>query len=55
MDSTPLAEIGLRLGQKLKTQNRLDRPTADQLAQNNPVPGQNKILRTDWNGANFST
>ena len=30
-----------KTGAKLRTQNRLDRPTADQLAQNNPRPGQN--------------
>ena len=42
-------------GAKLNTQNRLDRRTADQLAQNNPRPRQNKILRINWTGANFST
>ena len=37
-------------GAKLNTQNRLDRPTTDQLAQNNPRPRQNKILRIDRTG-----
>ena len=41
---------------KIEYQNRLDRPTADQLAQNNnPRMRQNRILRIDWTGANFSS
>ena len=44
-----------KTGTKLNTQNRLDRPTADQIAQNNPRTGQNKVLRIDWTGENFST
>ena len=42
-------------GAKLNTQNRLDRPTTDQSAQNNQRRRQNKILRIGWTGANFST
>ena len=34
-----------KTGAKLNTQNRLDRPTEDQFAQNNLRPRQNKILR----------
>ena len=34
-----------------KIKNRLDWPALDQLAQNNPRPRQNKILRRDWTRA----
>ena len=41
---------------KIEYQNRLDWPTADQLAQNNnPRVRQNRILRINWTGANFSS
>ena len=42
-------------GAKLNTQNRLGRPTTDQLAQNNQRQRRKKILRIDWTGTNFST
>ena len=38
-----LAQKQRKTGAKLRTQNRLDRSTADQLAQNNPRPGQNNV------------
>ena len=42
-----------KTGTKLNAQNRLDRPTADQLAQNNPRPGQNKILKNRLDHGKF--